>query len=231
MLSSWWRRFMHANFRVETTLLPLFHCSEKGERLQLTPGGTWRNAMNKLGLKIACHHQSISILLKQHPGRGFTFVGTQRQDTSTPKGQRRDGIRTTVSVTLVCMRIYTMSLIVIVPVPQSLPRLVQPDRAQLSIGKSFIILQQGGIPQFLKSASSLPHVWTSLHMFLMRIGSKKGPTRTRSTRQLRSPIIHRPLIGAQHLLRLVRSLSIVTNTYLMFLHFCHLWFNELSNHV
>ena len=98
------------------------------------------------------------------------------------------GSETTVSVTLVCMRIYTMSLIVIVPVSTE-PATTCPARwgGSCRLGKSFIILQQCGIPQFLESASSLPHVWTSLHMFLMRIGSKKGPTRTRSTRQLRSP--------------------------------------------
>lgn len=57
--------------------------------------------MTKLCLKLACHYQGVSIFLKQHVCLISSFFGTQRQNTSATKGERRDWIQATVCETLI----------------------------------------------------------------------------------------------------------------------------------
>ena len=146
MLCTWHCVFMQLNFLCKTKLLPVLRASEHGFFRQASPRATWRNSMDKLPLKLPRHHQSVAIFLQQHLGRPLTDFGAQSQHTSTPSRERRDGIQTTVRVWVIWMKIYTVSLRVIIPVPQSLPRLVQPNRPQTSILKLLIVLQQCGIP-------------------------------------------------------------------------------------
>ena len=59
---------------------------------------------------------------------------------------------------------------------------------------------------------------------------QKGPTRARSARQLRRPIMHRLVIITQHHLRLARSGMIITKANLFCLNLCHVWLASTKQH-
>ena len=92
-----------------------------------------------------CSHQSVTAFLEQHPCH-WTFFGAQGQHTPMPKGKGRDRINIAVGGRLIWMRADSMIFVVIIPVPQHLPRLVKPSGTQVSILKSFIVLHQCGVP-------------------------------------------------------------------------------------
>ena len=137
--------FMQSNFLLQPNFLPLLHCSEHRKQLQIFPSGARRHTMAKLCLEVSCHHQSVTAFLEQHPCH-WTFFGAQGQHTPMPKGKGRDRINIAVGGRLIWMRADSMIFVVIIPVPQHLPRLVKPSGTQVSILKSFIVLHQCGVP-------------------------------------------------------------------------------------
>ena len=145
MLGFWRSTFMQSNFLLQPNFLPLLHCSEHRKQLQIFPSGARRHTMAKLCLEVSCHHQSVTAFLEQHPCH-WTFFGAQGQHTPMPKGKGRDRINIAVGGRLIWMRADSMIFVVIIPVPQQLPRLVKPSGTQVSILKSFIVLHQCGVP-------------------------------------------------------------------------------------
>ena len=145
MLGFWRSTFMQSNFLLQPNFLPLLHCSEHRKQLQIFPSGARRHTMAKLCLEVSCHHQSVTAFLEQHPCH-WTFFGAQGQHTPMPKGKGRDRINIAVGGRLIWMRADSMIFVVIIPVPQHLPRLVKPSGTQVSILKSFIVLHQCGVP-------------------------------------------------------------------------------------
>ena len=89
MLSSWWRRFMHANFRVENHTSPTL--SLQWNRGATSTDSRWNVEERHEQTRIENRLPSPKHL---HPPENNILVGalplweTQRQDTSTPKGTK-----------------------------------------------------------------------------------------------------------------------------------------------
>ena len=104
-----------------------------------------------------------------------------------------------------------MVLIMVVQIPDSLPRFLKPHRLPRACQALHIPLQ-GRIKHLGKPLSRLPQTRCGRNTPLMSICTKNTSTRARCPSQLATIIVHHTFLAAQHLLTLLRILHIVARS-------------------
>ncbi len=129
------------------------------------------------------------------------------------------------------MERYTMVLVVIIPVPQHLPTLVQPHRTYILFGPDRTHSSAATSHPIISGRPAQPST-SPMRLVLVCDGyqPQRRTTNTRSMWHLRTPIINSSILW-KHLLRFVRLLKVVRNSFLIFFNLLHLWPHELSNAV
>ena len=167
----------------------------------------WGTPWKKTLLKFPCHNQHISMLLKQHLWSTFArCLRRQCENATTSKREACDGICIRVCLTVITMWCDAMIPIVVVSVPQYLPRFLKPNRKNIVAAKGCIIFPQNCIKTLFELIATSPQRRTGRNHTLMRICPENRSASARVFAYLATIVIHLLARAPHHLLRFFRIL-------------------------